>query len=298
MNRLLRRQLQRYNIDVEAVPESFKKLILDVNNSYFHSEKERQLIEHTMDISSQELAEANKQLRLRKQKLEQYNEELKQFSYITAHDLKEPLRTIGSFIRLVERREPNISEESKEFIQFAIDGAERMKDLLDDLLKYTLIDAPNQSKAELLDLNPIIELVCFNLNTKIEENNVMVIRDDLPRVVGDKSQLMLLFQNLIDNSIKFRNSDIPQIKIESIRNFKPGYTKLSVIDNGIGIESSFQTRVFDIFEKLHNINVYKGTGIGLAICKKIVEKYSGEIWIDQDYVDGLKLDFTLPITII
>lgn len=295
MNRLLRRQLRRYNIDIEDVPEDFENLLTDINNSYLHFEKERQLVEHTMDISSQEITTANKQLRLRKQMLEKYNDELKQFAYITAHDLKEPLRTIGSFIRLVERREVNISAESKEFIQLAIDGANRMKDLLDDLLKYTLIDSTNKKHIEELDLNRIVEIVCLNLRVKINENDAKIIYGDLPIVYGEKAQLILLMQNMIDNSIKFRKSEPPEIKIKAAENYKPDYTKISVIDNGIGIENSFQNKVFDIFETLHNMNTYQGTGIGLAICKKVVEKYSGEIWVDENYYNGLKLDFTLPL---
>lgn len=295
MNRLLRRQLRRYNIDIEDIPEDFKKLLTDINNSYLHFEKERQLVEHTMDISSLEITSANKQLRQRKQMLEKYNEELKQFAYITAHDLKEPLRTIGSFIRLVERREKNISKESKEFIQMAIDGANRMRDLLDDLLKYTLIDSTNKKHIEKLDLNSIVDNVCQNLKVKINENDAKVIYDDLPVVYGEKAQLILLMQNMIDNSIKFRKEEPPEIKIKAVENYKTDYTKISVIDNGIGIESSFKTKVFDIFETLHNMHTYKGTGIGLAICKKVVEKYSGEIWVDENYYNGLKLDFTLPL---
>lgn len=292
-SKLLLRQLRRNSIEYDDLSDDFKNFLKSVENSYTHFEQDRQLIERTMDMSSQELSDANKLLNKQKQELEDSNEELKRFAYISAHDLKEPLRSISGFIQLIERQEDNLSDQCKEFIKFAIKGTRNMKEMLDDLMKYSLLSAQRDVFLEKQNLNEILQNVCLNLSGKIQANQANIVYNTLPEVLAKKSQMTQLFQNLIDNSLKFRNKAIPRVRINVNSAKQSNFFQFSVIDNGIGIDRQYKEKVFQLFQRLHNKDKYAGTGLGLAICKKIVESHSGKIWIDPDYNQGLKIDFTL-----
>lgn len=293
-NRLLQRQLKRNNIDYDNLPDNVKNLLCSVEESYVHFEQDRQLIERTMDISSQELTDTNRLLNQQKAELELSNSELERFAYISAHDLKEPLRSISGFIQLISKREPNLSNQSREFIQYAIQGTKNMKEMLDDLMIYSTLNIYKKKDATEQDLNEIIQNVRLNLSDKIRKTNANIIHQKLPTIVAEKGLMIQLFQNMIDNSIKFRKKEAPEIHIISKMDMASKNYVFSIIDNGIGIEEKYKDKVFQLFQRLHNKEMYAGTGLGLAICKKIIESQSGRINIDSDYNEGLKIDFTLP----
>lgn len=228
------------------------------------------------------------------QTLKEVNEDLKQFVYVASHDLKEPLRMINSFTNLLERSAgTRLSLEEKEYMAYITGGVERMSLLLSDLLNYATIDKLNQSEMEEeVDLDDIVHIVKQNLRSVISENNVQIDTDKLPKVKAPKLFMIQLFQNLLSNAIKFRNETTPEIGIYVVEN-ENDYT-LSVIDNGIGIESDYAEQVFTIFKRLHSTAEYQGTGIGLAICQKIINKLGGEIWLESVPKQGSTFFFTLP----
>ncbi|MEM6726708.1 MAG: histidine kinase dimerization/phospho-acceptor domain-containing protein, partial [Bacteroidota bacterium] len=253
MNRLLKRQLKRSQVNFESLSPEVKRLLLSVSDSYDHHHKNLQLIERTMDISSLELNQANKELRKNQEELTRSNNELKRFAYITAHDLKEPLRTIASFIQLIHRREKNLQPESREFIQYVISGVQNMRSLLDDLMEYSMIEGGAiQYEHQQLSLEEILLQVRWNLNSKIQEFEADIQCTQLPKIKAEKTQMIQLFQNMIDNSIKFRSSEKPIIKILSQPANQAGFVTISVIDNGIGIPEEYQELVFQIFQRLHS----------------------------------------------
>lgn len=230
------------------------------------------------------------------QTLQEVNEDLKQFVYVASHDLKEPLRMINSFTNLLERSaKEKLTIEEKEYMGFVTGGVERMSLLLNDLLSYATIDKLNKAELEEeVDLDDIVQIVKQNLHSAIEENNVQIATDDLPKVKAPKLFMIQLFQNLLSNAIKFRQEVSPEIGIHVVEN-ENNYT-LSVVDNGIGIENDYKDQVFTIFKRLHSTAEYQGTGIGLAICQKIINKLGGEIWLESIPKQGSTFFFTLPKT--
>ncbi len=224
--------------------------------------------------------------------LERSNRDLEQFAYVASHDLQEPLRMVSSFLQLLNKRYGDtFNEEAKEFINFSVDGAQRMQALINDLLHFSRIGTRNQI-IELVDLNEIIKTVVWNLTNYIEENNAEIKIDSLPeKVFGNEIQLVQLFQNLISNGIKFKNTKSPLIEI----NFKDSknFYKFSVKDNGIGIDPKYFDRVFIIFQRLHNRGQYEGTGMGLSISKKIIERHGKKIWINSKINKGTTINFTI-----
>lgn len=291
-NRLLLRQIQRKFGSVDELPPEMLDLIESISSSYDHFEKDRALIERSMDLSSQELIEA-KELAGQAEELSRSNAELKQFAYVISHDLKEPLRSISSFVQLLQRKEGDkLSPESIEYIEYVVKGVHRMKRLLEDLMDYSLISERKSFEKKPLKLSKVVDSVCQNLFTTIESSNAVVSYNGLPEVVGNETQILQLFQNLIDNSIKFKSDEAPTIRID-YENLDEEHVKISVMDNGIGIEKQFKHKVFNLFHRLHKQEEFRGTGLGLAICKKIVEFHGGEIWINEQYNDGLKIEFTL-----
>tara|TARA_R110002096_G_scaffold433224_1_gene651570 strand:- start:3057 stop:4121 length:1065 start_codon:yes stop_codon:yes gene_type:complete len=225
--------------------------------------------------------------------LRRSNEDLKQFAYVAAHDLREPLRSISGFIQLLERREGStMSSEGREFIQLAIRGVRQMEDTLNGLLTYSLIDG-TEPEGEPIEVNALIGEVSLNLNSRITSSGTTIKAGDLPTVKGDKLQIKRVFQNLIENAIKFRSEALPQIEIDSVP-LGNGFIEFSIADNGIGIKPAHREKIFTIFERLHTREEFEGSGIGLAICKRVVERHGGTIAIDPDYENGLKIRFQLP----
>lgn len=242
-----------------------------------------------LDITQQKLAE--QQLEKQTQELARSNRELEQFAYVASHDLQEPLRMVTSYLQLIKRRYWNqLDKDADDFINFAVDGAERMKTLINDMLVYSRVGTRGKEFRP-VDCNAVLEQARHNLALAIEEKKAIVTSSSLPTIHGDDNQLVQLFQNLISNAIKFNDNQPPKVSIQAeSRNNEILFT---VQDNGIGIDPQFSERIFIIFQRLHGKDEYSGTGIGLAICKKIVERHSGRIWVESQPGAGSKFCFTI-----
>ncbi len=235
---------------------------------------------------------AEEALKAKTQELARSNKDLEQFAYVASHDLQEPLRMVRSYVQLLARRyKSRLDSDADDFIHFAEDGALRMWRLINDLLTYSRVGT--QGKAlEPTDCETALQQSLNNLKVAIEENGVIVTRDPLPTVMADSPQLVQLFQNLIGNAIKFRGNEPPRVHVSANRN-GDGWI-FSVRDNGIGIAPEYAKRIFVIFQRLHSRDKYDGTGIGLAICQKIVERHGGDIWVESELGKGAIFYFTLP----
>lgn len=243
-----------------------------------------------LDISERKRAE--EQLKKTLENLARSNKELEQFAYIASHDLQEPLRMVASFTQLLEKRyKGKLDGDADEYIKFAVDGASRMQRLINDLLTYSRIGTRGKP-FEPCDCQFVLGQVIVNLKTMIDENNALITNDDLPTIMADETQMIQLFQNLIGNAIKFRRKEPPQVHISAEQ--KLGEWIFSVRDNGIGIDQQYKERIFVIFQRLHSKDEYGGTGIGLAICKRIVERHGGRIWIESEPGEGSTFYWTIP----
>jgi light-regulated signal transduction histidine kinase (bacteriophytochrome) len=244
----------------------------------------------TMDISQRRRAQDA--LELYAEQLRRSNEELQQFAYVTSHDLQEPLRAITSYLQLIEERyRHQLDKDAKEFIDFAVEGAKRMKMLISDLLAYSRIDTHGKALEE-TDSQKVLDSVLGSFQLLIAENAITIRCDPMPQLLADKIQLTQLFQNLISNAIKFRGESPPELHIGAKR--QGDSWLFSVSDNGIGIEQKYMTRIFELFQRLHAREEYEGTGIGLAICKKVVERHGGHIWVESEVGKGTTFYFTIP----
>jgi light-regulated signal transduction histidine kinase (bacteriophytochrome) len=239
-----------------------------------------------------ELARFNEQLEQRAAELARSNAELEQFAYVASHDLQEPLRMVTSYVQLLARRyRGQLSAEAEEFIGFVVAGVARMQALINDLLAFSRVG----SRTRPLEPTPcgaLVDQAIANLQVSIRESHAEVTRDELPTVRADPSQLGQIFQNLIANAIKFRSAQPPRIHI-SARRQQDGHV-FSVTDNGIGVDPQYADRIFVIFQRLHPQSQYPGTGIGLAVCKKIVERHGGRIWVESQPGAGATFSFTIP----
>jgi signal transduction histidine kinase len=229
------------------------------------------------------------------QKLEQSNAELNQFAHVASHDLREPLRMIASYITILKKSlGATLSPEQNEFMEFAVDGAKRMEQLILDLLRLAKVDA--NPKIEKVKLNTIAEAVKLNLEVLVKEKNAKITHTHLPEIMVDKTMISQLFQNIIGNGIKYNESEQPAIHIEhQLRNH---ILIISISDNGIGIPKELRDKAFQIFQRLPTARKYAGTGIGLAICKKIVESFNGKIFIDSNPAGGSIFRIEFPASIL
>jgi PAS domain S-box-containing protein len=247
---------------------------------------------HHMDISK--LKKTEEDLKISGEKLSKSNAELEHFAYVASHDLREPLRMITSFLQLLERRYKNqLDEDADEFIGFAVDGAKRLDEMINDLLKYSHV-SNTERKFRPVDMEHVLEHSLINLIIPTEETQATITNDPLPTVLGDEKLLIQLFQNLIANAIKYRSEKPPEIHISAQKEDDDQYI-FSVKDNGIGIDPKHLGRIFTIFQRLHRRDEFEGTGIGLAIVEKIVHIHSGQIWAESKLGEGSTFYFTIPI---
>lgn len=227
------------------------------------------------------------------EKLKKSNEELEQFAYVASHDLQEPLRMVSSYTQLLAKRyQDKLDDDANEFIHYAVDGAKRMQKLIQDLLKFSRLG--NQSiEYTTVDTDQLVNDVIENMFVTVDESKTNITKNVLPVISGNPIQLFQLFQNLIGNSIKYRHPDrINHVHIlaESLGN----RWQFCIQDNGIGIEPQYFEKIFQIFQRLHNKDEYSGTGIGLALCKRIIHNHHGKIWVESEYGKGTCFYFTLP----
>ncbi|GJF30375.1 histidine kinase [Kitasatospora sp. NE20-6] len=228
--------------------------------------------------------------------LRRSNEELEQFAYVASHDLQEPLRKVASFCQLLQRRYAgSLDERANQYIDFAVDGASRMQTLINDLLAFSRVGRTMDARVN-VDLDALADRTLDTLSIAIEESGAQITHDPLPTLAGDPTQLGMLLQNLIGNAIKFRSPERPPRIHLSAAPGNDGTWTFAVEDNGIGIEPEFAERIFVIFQRLHTREDYEGNGIGLAMCKKIVEYHGGTIALDPDHTPGTRITFTLTLT--
>jgi len=242
------------------------------------------------DITERKQAEAA--LAAAHDELKRSNAELEQFAYVASHDLQEPLRMVSSYTQLVQRRYGDrLDGDAKEFMGFVVEGAARMKQLIEDLLAYSRVGTRGK-EFQPVEVEAPLRRAISNLRTAIEESSAAVTWDPLPTASADDMQLTQLFQNLIGNALKFRSSSVPRIHVAAKE--LDAEWEFAVADNGIGIEPQYFERIFMVFQRLHNKTEYPGTGIGLAICKKVVERHGGRIWVTSQPGAGSSFHFTLP----
>ena len=249
------------------------------------------------DITARKRAEAevrraHDELAKKAEELQRSNAELEQFAYVASHDLQEPLRMVSSYTQLLGKRYGDkLQGDAQEFMHYIVDGAARMKQLIEDLLAYSRVGTKGKEFKPVSIETPLKKAI-GNLRAAIEESSAAVTWDPLPTVDVDEMQLAQLFQNLMGNALKFRGQGVPRIHVSAEE--KAGEWHLTIADNGIGIEPQYFERIFMLFQRLHAMGEYPGTGIGLAICKKVAERHGGRIWVTSTPGAGSTFHFTLP----
>jgi signal transduction histidine kinase len=244
-----------------------------------------------------ELVKQKETLDAQAEELRRSNEELEQFAYVASHDLQEPLRKVASFCQLIEKRYgESLDERGTQYIHYAVDGAKRMQVLINDLLTFSRVGRVSDRR-ERVELQSCLDSALDRLEYALDECRAKIVQRPLPAVSGDPTLLSMLWQNLVGNALKFRSPErSPEVSISWAPDpDQPGFVRVSVADNGIGIPPAFAEKVFVIFQRLHSREAYSGTGIGLALCKKIVEHHGGRIWLDPEREVGTRFIFTLPV---
>ena len=265
--RRLNEELERRTGELEAANANLRQEIV-----------QRQVAEQTLLRTAEELKRSNL--------------DLEQFAYVASHDLQEPLRAVGGYVRLLEHRFPEkVDAKTREYIEGAAEGAVRMEQLITDLLTLSRVSTGGRAFAP-ADLGAPLNAALRNLQFTIRAANATVTNDPLPTLPVDESQMVQLFQNLIGNALKFRGEHPPQIHVGA--RAEDGRWVIWVRDNGIGMEAQYFERIFQVFQRLHTRTKYPGTGIGLAVCKKIIERHGGKIWVESQPGQGSTFFFSLP----
>jgi signal transduction histidine kinase len=243
-------------------------------------------------VQHQKLEEANKQLQLRSEELEKTNVELERFVFVASHDLQEPLRLVANFVQLFEKKYKDIVDDTgKKYIRFAVDGVSRMRNLLKDLLQYSQAGA-DSLEIEKIDINEIVQEVLLPYGDELNQPGLSIKKIDLPVIKAGRTAMIQLMQNLLSNAIKFKGKRETEIVIKG-EETSSDWT-ISVADNGIGIDHQYFEKIFIVFQRLHSHEEYEGTGIGLSICKKIVDRYHGRIWVESESGMGSCFKFSIP----
>jgi signal transduction histidine kinase len=239
-----------------------------------------------------ERKQTEEELEKRTRELSRSNDELKQFAYVASHDLQEPLRMVTAYLtRLENNCGDKLDDKGKVYLGFAVEGGLRARNLVQDLLTFSRIDAQGKPFQE-TDMDTVMDVVTNNLAVQIKEQRAMVTHGPLPHVTADDGQMVQLLQNLVSNGIKFRKEEDPQVRVECTRQGNDWL--FTVQDNGIGLDQQYADKIFVIFQRLHTKEEYPGSGIGLAISKKIVERHGGRIWVESEMGKGSSFHFTLP----
>ena len=219
------------------------------------------------------------------------NKELEHFAYVASHDLQEPLRMVASYTQLLQRRyQGKLDDDADQFIGYAVDGAKRMQGLLQDLLHYSRVSSGGKPFSR-VDSGLALATACANLRTAIDESGAQINQSALPTVWADDVQLVQVFQNLLGNAIRYRGDDPPVVEISAVQH--SDHCEFSIGDKGIGVAPEYSDKIFVIFQRLHTLDVYEGTGVGLAIVKKIIDRHGGRIWVESKEGQGATFKFTL-----
>jgi PAS domain S-box-containing protein len=263
---------------------------IEIGLNPLHTEAGIFVLSSIVDITERKRIESA--LQEKTEELERSNRDLEQFAYVASHDLREPLRMVATYVTLLEREYGDkLDGDAQKYIRFAVDGAARMARLVSDLLAYARVGSSTKP-FELVDCNSVLREVLANVRASAEECRAEISVTELPTVRGDHSQLGQLFQNLLQNALKFRREVPPQIRIWA----EPGDGQwiFRIDDNGIGVEARFFERIFELFQRLHGQDRYPGTGMGLALCKRIIERHGGRIWLTSEFGVGSTFSFCVP----
>ena len=261
-------------------------------NKIKHAQANEQLRNYQKNLE-QEVDLKTKDLQTAIMNLKRSNKDLESFAYAASHDLQEPLRTILSYLQLIKMKQKGFSTEFQEYFDFVTGGAERMNYMLQGLLAYSRLGNTHKEKTTLLDMNNIIAFIVANLNATIKNNDAQILHGELHPIKGNKVQIIQLFQNIISNALKFKKENIvPVIKISSEQ--EGGFTTFQISDNGIGIAPEYHNKIFTLFRRLHSFDTFQGSGIGLALCKRIVEYHYGEIDVRSELGVGSSFYLRFP----
>lgn len=282
--------------EIVHVAKNGKRIPVEVNNHLFKLKGKTVALAISRDISERKRTEEEMNGLI--EDLKRSNDELEQFAYVASHDLQEPLRTIASFTQLLERRyKGKFDSDADEFMNYIIDASIKMKDQIEGLLEFSRV-ATREKTFKQVNMDVILNQAICSLKTLIEENNAKITHNSLPELMGDADQLQRVFQNIISNAIKFKKeNEPPKIHISVQKDEENNEYIFKVTDNGIGMESQYAERIFVIFKRLHTQDEYKGTGIGLSIVKRIIERHNGKIWVESELGKGATFYFTLPINL-